>query len=111
MERITFRLQLNDSVKEEYEKRHNPIWQELEEQFLDNGVDEYSIFIDDETNELFGVIKVKSKEHWNKIVESEIVAKWREHMKSFYESDENGVPKIRRMREVFHIKNNYLIKD
>jgi len=32
-------------------------------------------------------------------------------MKEFYETDENGVPNIRSMREVFYIKNNYLIKD
>jgi len=35
---------------------------------MENGVKEYSIFIDDETSELFGIITVKSKEHWDKIV-------------------------------------------
>ncbi|MEN8191720.1 MAG: L-rhamnose mutarotase [Bacteroidota bacterium] len=104
MERITFRLQLNEGYKEEYELRHNPIWQELESEFLENGVREYSIFIDDETNELFGVINVESKELWKRISNSDVVAKWREHMKEFYETDEKGTPKLKRMREVFHIK-------
>ncbi|MEN8116689.1 MAG: L-rhamnose mutarotase [Bacteroidota bacterium] len=104
MERITFKLKLNEDYKEEYENRHNPVWPELESEFLENGVKEYFIFIDDETNELFGVINVESEEHWQKISESEVVARWREHMKPFFETDEKGAPKLNRMREVFHIK-------
>lgn len=104
MERITFKLQLNEGYKDEYEKRHNPVWKELEEVFKNGGVKDYSIFIDDDTNELFGVINVVSKEHWQRISELDVVARWRDYMKGFYETYDDGTPKLSRMREVFHIE-------
>ena len=104
MERLTFRLQLNKGFKKEYEKRHNPIWKELEDYFLNNGVIDYSIFIDDKSDELFGVIKIESKENWDKISISDVVSRWRLYMKDFYKTDSNGVPILSRMREVFYVE-------
>lgn len=103
MERINFRIQLNEGFKEEYEKRHNPVWEELESQFLNNGVIEYNIFMDDDTNEIFGVITVESKQHWEEIGKSDVVARWRKHMDTIFAKNADGSVKMTRMREVFHI--------
>ena len=55
--RIAFKMQLNYGMKDEYIKRHNEIWPELSELLKKSGVSDYSIFLDEETNTLFGVQK------------------------------------------------------
>jgi L-rhamnose mutarotase len=41
----------------EYERRHRPIWQELEDTLLEHGVRTYSIYLDPETSDLFGYVE------------------------------------------------------
>jgi L-rhamnose mutarotase len=58
MERIAFKMYLNEGQKEEYKKRHAEIWPELKQLLKEAGISEYSIFFDDETNTLFAFQKV-----------------------------------------------------
>jgi L-rhamnose mutarotase len=44
-----FVMSVNAGPAEEYEKRHNPIWPELEPVLKDHGVSNYSIFLHPET--------------------------------------------------------------
>ena len=53
MQRLAFKMYLNEGQKEEYIKRHDEIWPELKKLLKDAGVSEYSIFLDEETNILF----------------------------------------------------------
>ena len=43
----------------EYERRHRPIWEELERTLIAHGVGTYSIFLDPETRDLFGYVEVE----------------------------------------------------
>ena len=47
--RQAFVMSVNPGAKEEYEKRHNPIWPELEKVLKDHAVSNYSIFLHRET--------------------------------------------------------------
>ena len=58
MKRLAFKMYLNEGMKAEYKKRHDEIWPELKKLLKDNGVSEYSIFLDEETNYLFAFQKV-----------------------------------------------------
>ena len=49
MKRLAFKMKLNKGQKEAYTKRHNEIWPELKKLLKDNGVSEYSIFLDEES--------------------------------------------------------------
>lgn len=53
--RVAFKMKLKPGFKEEYKKRHDELWPELKTLLKDQGVSEYSIFFDEETNILFGV--------------------------------------------------------
>ena len=52
--RVAFKMKLKPGFKEEYKKRYDELWPELKALLKDQGVSEYSIFIDEETNILFG---------------------------------------------------------
>ena len=58
MQRVAFKMKLNKGQKEAYVKRHNEIWPELKVLLKENGVSEYSIFLDEETSTLFAFQKV-----------------------------------------------------
>jgi L-rhamnose mutarotase len=47
----------------QYERRHRPIWRELEETLI-HGVQTYSIFLDPDTSDLFAYVEIDSEERW-----------------------------------------------
>ena len=51
MLRKAFRMSVHPGEAEEYERRHRPIWPELEQTLLAHGVRGYSIFLDDATGD------------------------------------------------------------
>jgi L-rhamnose mutarotase len=48
-----FLMYLNKGAEQEYEKRHNELWPELESTLKAYGISNYSIFLEEETNILF----------------------------------------------------------
>ena len=56
MIRKAFKMKVYENEIEEYKKRHNPIWKELEDTLKIYGVHKYSIFFDEETHVLFGYV-------------------------------------------------------
>jgi len=99
--RLSFRLKLNPGCKEEYLRRHNPVWLKLEEVFKDYGVKRYSIFLDDKTNDLFASLEVESEEQWKQSAQSEVVQKWRKFMQPLLESNDDGTPKVTYLMETY----------
>ena len=57
MKRFAFKMYLKPGCEAEYEKRHATLWPELERHLHGQGVYDYSIFWDRETNALFAVQK------------------------------------------------------
>jgi len=104
--RIDFKMKLFDGNVEEYQKRHNPIWSELKEVLLQHGVTRYSIFLDKETNDLFGYAEVEDQKKWEEIAHTEICKKWWDYMAPLMEVNEDNSPVSKDLREVFHIEKN-----
>ena len=57
MKREAFKMYLKPGYEAEYEKRHAAIWPELKALLSKNGVSDYSIYWDKETNILFAFQK------------------------------------------------------
>ena len=55
--RVAFKMKLFKGYEEEYKKRHDELWPELEALLKETGISDYSIFLDEETNSLFGYLK------------------------------------------------------
>lgn len=70
-----FRMKLYKGFEEEYKIRHNNLWQEMKDMIHEYGGSNYSIYLDEETNYLYGFINIKDEELWNKTAETEICKK------------------------------------
>ena len=88
----------------EYERRHRPIWQELEAVLLDHGVHTYSIFLDPPTNGLFAYVEIEDETRWAAIAQTEVCRRWWSHMREIMPSNPDDSPVSRELREVFHIQ-------
>ena len=100
--RKAFKMSVNADQHAEYERRHNPIWRELEETLLAHGVRTYSIFLDEQTSELFAYVELESEERWNAIARTEVCQRWWKHMREIMPSHADNSPISKPLREVFH---------
>lgn len=103
--KTAFKMKLYDGMVEEYEKRHNNVFPELEELFKKAGVKEYSIWFDEETNMLFGFLDVEDENLWNSIPETEACGRWWEFMASVMETNEDNSPVSIDLQKVYDFKN------
>lgn len=102
MIRKAFKMKLCPKKIEEYEARHNPLWKSLGKILKDYGVQNYSIFFDEDTHLLFGYAEITSKEQWDAIAKTETCRKWWKFMADLMETNLDKSPKSNDLREVFH---------
>jgi L-rhamnose mutarotase len=100
--RKAFRMSVHAGQEAEYERRHRPIWRELEETLLAHGVTTYTIFLDPESRDLFGYVEVESDERWAAIASTDVCRRWWRHMREIMPSNGDDSPVSRPLREVFH---------
>jgi len=103
MIRKAFVMSVNAGCEAEYEKRHNPIWPELEATLKAHGVHNYSIFLHPATRQLFGYAEIESEEQWAAIADTAICRKWWAHMRELMPSNPDNSPVSEPLRQVFHI--------
>lgn len=96
-------MSIDPGSREEYVRRHNPIWEDLQEVLKAHDVHNYSIFLDGETNQLFGYAEIESEEKWAAIAETEPCRRWWAFMKDIMPSNEDNSPVSKNLDEVFHI--------
>jgi L-rhamnose mutarotase len=102
--RIAFRMSVNPGMAAEYERRHRPIWPELEAVLVEHGVREYSIFHDPVGDDLFAFAVIDSEERWRAIAETDACQRWWRHMGDVMPSNADHSPVSRSLREVFRIE-------
>jgi L-rhamnose mutarotase len=103
MIRKAFMMSVNAGQEAEYEKRHRPIWKELEDALRKHGVHNYSIYLHPETRQLFGYVEIEDESRWNAIAQTPICRKWWKHMAGIMPSNPDNSPKSLELREVFHL--------
>lgn len=104
MERFAFKMKLKPGFKEEYKKRHDEIWPELEKLIRDTGVSDYSIFLDEETNILFAVQKQSGDSSSQDLGTNPLVQKWWAYMADIMETNPDNSPVTIPLEEVFYMK-------
>ncbi len=97
-------MSVNEGSEVEYERRHNPIWPELEQTLKDHGVTNYSIFLLPETRQLFGYAEIESEERWAAIADTDVCRKWWKFMGDVMPSNADSSPVASDLKEVFHIE-------
>jgi L-rhamnose mutarotase len=104
MKRVAFKMKLKQGFKQEYIKRHNEVWPEIAELIKRSGISDYSIFLDEETNSLFGVQKVNGKVSSQGLGSEEIQQKWWDYMSDIMEVNPDNSPVSIPLEEVFYLE-------
>jgi len=91
--------------EEEYERRHAPIWKELEDVLVQHSVISYSIFIDPDTRDLFAYAEIENEERWNAVASTPVCRRWWKHMREIMPSNADDSPVSSGLREVFHLES------
>ncbi len=103
MQRIAFKMKLFKGCEEEYKRRHEIIWPELQQLLKETGIEDYSIFLDDETNFLFGVLKIRDSIKLEELPLQPVMKKWWAYMKDIMETNEDNSPVSIPLKEVFYL--------
>ena len=104
MERVAFKMKIYPGAENEYKKRHDEIWPELKELLKATGIHDYSIFLDESTNNLFGVLKAENTEILNSLPANAVMQKWWAYMKDIMECNDDNSPISISLKEVFHLQ-------
>ena len=98
-----FKMKLYEGMAKEYERRHNALWPEMKEMIHEYGGKNYTIFLDEETNILFGYIELENEEKWDKSADTEICKKWWKSMADIMETNDDNSPVSISLKNVFHL--------
>ncbi|TCD05629.1 L-rhamnose mutarotase [Pedobacter frigidisoli] len=100
--KIAFKMKLKPGFEAEYKSRHEQIWPELSALLKENGISDYSIFLDEETNTLFAV-QQQSGNSSQDLGSTKIVQKWWAYMADIMETNPDHSPKSSPLKMVFHL--------
>ncbi len=104
MKRLAFKMKLHPGLTEEYKRRHDQLWPELQQLLKQTGIEDYSIFLDEETNDLFGVLKINNPENMNDLPNHSVMKKWWAYMKDLMDCNPDNSPVSISLPEVFYMK-------
>ena len=103
MIRKAFVMSVHPGAEAEYARRHQPIWPELEAALRAHGVHNYSIFLHEETRQLFAYAEIESEERWAAIAATDVCRRWWRQMADVMPAEPDARPVSRGLREVFHL--------
>ena len=103
MQRIAFVMKLRPGFVEEYRRRHAAIWPELTALLHDTGIREYSIFLNEETLQLFAFLKINDAIKLDRLPEQEVMQRWWEYMKDIMDTNPDHSPVAIPLKEVFYL--------
>jgi len=103
MQRVAFKMQFFKGQEAEYKKRHDQLWPELESLLKETGIMEYSIFLDEVTGDLFGVLKISDALKLDALPDQPVMKKWWAYMKDIMASNPDNSPVSIPLQEVFYM--------
>jgi L-rhamnose mutarotase len=103
MQRIAFIMKLLVGFESEYKRRHDYIWPELMGLLKHSGIEEYSIFLDEKTGNLFGYMRIGEATELEGLAKQPIMQQWWNYMKDIMETNRDGSPISMPLKEVFYM--------
>lgn len=104
MKKLAFKMKLHPGKEDEYKRRHDQLWPELGQLLKKTGIEDYSIFLDEETNDLLGVLKINNPDAMNDLPNHPVMKKWWVYMKDIMECNTDNSPVSIPLKEVFYLK-------
>lgn len=97
-------MYLKPGMEEEYKRRHNAIWPELIKQLQEQGIYDYSIFLDRKTHTLVGVQKNRGRIGSQQMGDDELVRKWWNYMTDLLDVNPDNSPVTVELPEMFYME-------
>ena len=102
--RVAFKMKLHRGQEAEYKRRHAELWPELKQLLKQTGIEDYSIFLDEETNLLFGILKIEDAKLLEELPKHPVMKKWWAYMKDVMDSNLDSSPVSIPLKEVFYLE-------
>lgn len=104
MKRLAFKMKLFKGQEVEYKKRHDEIWPELSSLLKESGISDYSIFLEEETGFLFGVLTVNDPANMDLLPQQPLMRKWWAYMRDIMETNPDNSPVSIPLKKVFYMQ-------
>jgi L-rhamnose mutarotase len=102
--RKAFRMSVHAGAGAEYERRHNPISDDLAQVLLEHGVSTYSIFLDPTSGDLFAYVEFDDEAEWQRVADTAACRRWWAFMRDVMPVNADNSPASLDLREVFHLE-------
>jgi L-rhamnose mutarotase len=102
-QRVAFKMKLIKGFEAEYQKRHDEIWPELQALLKNSGISEYSIFLEEETGNLFGFLKIVYPVKLDELPSYPVMQQWWLYMGDIMETNSDHSPVRIPLKEVFYL--------
>ena len=102
MEIVAFRMQLKPGVADEYRRRHDALWPELAEALRAAGIYDYSIFLDEQTLDLFAVMKLRPGHSVADLPRHPVMRRWWDYMADIMLTEPDNSPRQWPLASMFH---------
>ncbi|MCO7174912.1 L-rhamnose mutarotase [Sporolactobacillus kofuensis] len=96
-------MYLKKEYYDDYQKRHAELWPEMKKELKNHGAQNYSIFLNEKTGQLFAYVEVDDPEVYGKMGETEICKKWWAYMEPLMETNPDNSPVHLDLKEVFYL--------
>ena len=96
-------MHLHPGMEDEYVRRHDELWPEMKAMIHEYGGRNYSIYLDRETNVLYGYIEIEDEARWVKSAETPICRKWWDYMATLMKVNPDNSPVAEDLIPVFHL--------
>ena len=103
MEQIAFLMRLKPGYEAEYRKRHDEIWPELSAALTAAGICDYSIFLDEQTLDLFAVLRLRPDNTREVLPTLPIMRRWWDYMADLMETQADASPVSVPLTPVFYL--------
>ena len=98
-----FKMYLHPGMEAEYKRRHDALWPEMIEMIHAYGGKNYTIFLDRDTNTLFGYLEIENEEKWADSANTAICRKWWDYMADIMDTNPDNSPVSIDLVNVFHL--------
>ncbi|MEB5971243.1 L-rhamnose mutarotase [Pantoea dispersa] len=103
MLRKAFVMQVYAHCHAEYQRRHTPIWPELERTLKAHGAHNYAIWLDAERNLLFASVEVESEARWQAVAKTEVCQRWWASMRDLMPANPDNSPVSTALQPMFFL--------
>lgn len=104
MRQRAFRMKLKPGAVAEYKRRHDDIWPDLAAALKDAGICDYSIFLDEETLDLFAVLKLRDGDTSAALPDLPVMRRWWDSMAELMETGAGNRPREWPLMPMFHLE-------